>query len=123
MKCPTCGQRTKLLNSGPVACGYMIRRSRQCKHGHKFNTYEVDDTLDRSIFKYGRDKRRIDGFIKAAKRFARDMKIVSQIKKGEKFICIAAEFGVSPTRVIHIARREGLPCRKAANAAKFRRVA
>lgn len=109
MNCPKCGADTgRVRETRELAQGYVLRRARTCKNGHKFATYEVDDSIAKTILKHAAGPQRIEKFKKSAQRYERDQRIIARLESGEKHAVVAAEFGLSDNMVSTIARRSGV---------------
>lgn len=86
-------------------------RRRQCSgpQEHKFTTYEVDASLKKTVLKMAANPARIRRLERSAQLAARNELIVARLRKGEKCMTVAADFGLSDNMVSTIARRAGLP--------------
>ena len=111
MRCPKCGRATSVVETRAENDGLVIRRRRECGHcGHRFNTYEVDEGLSKTIAKYL--KPHIAALNKRHTLTKRNEKIADRLMAGEKHVVIAADFGLSDNMITHIARQIGIPPRR-----------
>lgn len=85
--------------------GYVNRRRRRCSNGHVFSTYEVDDSLEKTVVRNALSPTRIGGRIASAMQFERDEEIRSRREKGEKIMVLSIEYGLSETQISIIARK------------------
>lgn len=109
MRCRECGLATRVLATRENTEGFVLKRTRTCTNGHKFNTYEIDDTLEGSVQKYASSPARIATLHKTIQLWWRNKRIVERLQMGEKHAVVALEYGLSPNMVSTIARRAGLP--------------
>ncbi len=108
MKCPKCGMITEVKETRGHHDGVVNKRRRECRWcGNKFNTYEIDDGLEKTLKKY------LAAHIKAVQKqqalTLRNEKIIARLEAGEKHMVVAADFGLSDNMISTIARRAGIP--------------
>jgi len=111
MKCTKCGHGdTQVLETRKIQGGQVTRRHRACGQcGHTFNTYEIDDTLLKTIKKYALNEGREKALTRRSNLHARNEQILAMLKSGEKHSVVASQFGLSDNMISTIARRAGVP--------------
>lgn len=108
MKCQKCGHATAVVETRLEDSGVFVRRRRQCAVcAHRFNTYEISDTLANTIKKYA--SAHVIGTLKRWALAARDKEIVRRVLNGEKRYMLAEEFHVKANTITAVTRKAGLP--------------
>lgn len=107
MRCVRCGRLTEVRETRTQDSGVVNRRRRECTEcGHKFNTYEIDDALEKTLKKYL--KPHVKSVAKAQVLNRRNERIIDRLKAGDKHSVVANEFGLSDSSVSTIARNAGV---------------
>lgn len=107
MRCPKCGGPTAVSETRAESDGVFNRRRRQCDLcAHRFNTYEISDTLANTIKKYA--AAHVVGTKKRWALAARDKEIVRRVLNGEKRYMLAEEYGVKSNTITAVTRKAGL---------------
>lgn len=111
MRCKTCGSPDcRTLETRELLGGTLARRRKLCLTcGAKFNTFELYDSLWKTIVKYAKPSAAA-----LAKRWAlreRNARVCERLMAGEKCETVGLDFGLSPSMVATIARQQGLPPR------------
>jgi len=94
-----------------VHADVVTRRTRNCTDcNNKFNTYEVDEGIWKTLRTY------IPAHANAVERkkirFIRNQRIATLLRQGEKHAVIAHQFGLSDNMVSTIAAEMGIPSRR-----------
>ena len=102
MRCAVCGSTDlKVLETREWLDGAMLRRRRECVHGHRFNTVEVVES--KTITKYSRPAAK--SVATKGNLWIRDTAIVAQIRSGKSGQQVAKAFHISPSTVSWILKR------------------
>lgn len=104
MRCRTCGGALRTVETRAAANGFIAKRLRECPRKHRYWTYEVDDSLLKTVIKFAERPGRIDQIEARVARYYRDQQIIERAKT-EKHSVIAAEFGLSDNMVSTIVKR------------------
>lgn len=112
MRCTRCGADTVVKYTKAAGEGFVVERRRWCFNGHRFSTFEVDDSMAETLRKFALRPGRIGGLVARAARWSRDASIAARAQAGEKHASIASDFGLSDNMVSTIARRFGLAGKK-----------
>lgn len=112
MKCPKCNHTTTVSETRELYSDVVNRRKRHCTHcGYKYNTYEIGDSLWRTIQKH--IPAHVHGVEKQRIRRQRNEMIRQRLLAGEKHASIAMDFKLSDNMVSHLAKQMGVPSRRA----------
>ena len=100
-----------MLGSRSMHADVVVRRARECKVcGHKYNTYEVDEGIWKSIRKL------LPPHADAVERkkilYSRNLRIAALLKQGEKHAVVAQQFDLSDSMISTIAAEMGIPSRR-----------
>lgn len=112
MKCPKCNGTTTVSETRELYSDVVNRRKRHCMTcGYKYNTYEIGDAIWKTIQKY------IPAHAHAVEKQRilrqRNEAIRQRLLTGEKHASIAMDYGLSDNMVSTIAKRLGVPSRRA----------
>lgn len=120
MKCRHCGEELRVVATREIGEGYVPKRTRECANGHRYNTYEIDDSLYSSSIRTALAPTRIGAFVAASLRWKRDAEIVARARAGEKYELISMDTGLSRNRVSEIVSGVGLVSKRIAPARRAR---
>ena len=111
MKCIKCGGDTTVSETRNLHADVVTRRTRKCTVcDHKFSTYETDEGIWKSIRKL--IPAHADAVEKKKILFARNQRIATLLRQGEKHAAVAHQFGLSDNMVSTIAAEMGIPSRR-----------
>lgn len=109
MICSACGQHdARVLDSRRVFQGSVIKRTRGCICGAKFQSYEINGAIWNTVKKWAV----ASNLVAQRKRHilhARNEAIADQLRSGVRAQDVAKDFGLSPEMVSTIRKRAGLP--------------
>lgn len=105
MRCTKCGSATRVIETRDVESRFVIRRRRECTNGHRFNSFEVDESLQKTLAKQAARRNRIEAIERRIERWHRDLSIVRRAYGGEKVLAIAVDLGMPESTVAHIVRK------------------
>lgn len=108
MRCVNCSRECRVAETREAYAGLAVRRRRECEHcGHRFNTFEIDDGLLKTLRKY------LGPHMKAVRKrqalTLRNEQILAMLREGNKHAVVASYFGLSDNMISTIARRAGVP--------------
>lgn len=104
MRCRVCGDPLRVVETREEAYGLIVRRVRLCPRGHRYSTYEVDDSLQKTIIKFAERRDRIEHMMDRIERYRRNERIVRRAASGEKHELIAVNESIAPNTVSHVVR-------------------
>lgn len=105
MRCRVCGDPMRVVETREEAYGLMVRRVRLCKRGHRYSTYEVDDSLRKTIIKFAERRERIEKMMDRIELYRRNERIVRRVNAGEKYKVIAHDEGIAENSVCDVIRK------------------
>jgi uncharacterized protein YbcI len=106
MRCVMCGALTQVIETREVGTKFIIRRRRLCRNGHRFNSFEIDESLEGMIVKMATRRNRIEAIEKRIARWHRDQDIMRRARAGEKVLSIAVDLGMPESTVASVVRVE-----------------
>lgn len=99
MRCHECGEASRVLETRKVHDGHVLRRRRICNNGHRFNSYEVGD----SVYNAVSPTRKAQAFAmieKTVALYARDLRLWrGRVLKRIKLIALALGEGMEEPAV------------------------
>ena len=99
------------METRDVYSDVVTRRARKCTVcNHKFNTYEVDEGIWKTVRKH--IPAHADAVEKKKILFARNQRIAALLRQGEKHSVIANQFGLCDSMISTIAAEMGIPSRR-----------
>lgn len=104
MRCRVCGADLRTLETRAAAGGFVVKRLRECPNGHRYSTYEVDDSLEKTVIKFAERRDRVTKIEARVRRYHRNAAIIDKALQ-EKHSVVAEEFGLSDNMVSTIVRR------------------
>ena len=96
----------RVLATRAEAEGFLLRRTRECDHGHRYATLEVDDSLTGTVLRFATRRARIQALQARVARWHRNQRVLQMDAAGEKHAVIARETGLSDNMVTHIVRKQ-----------------
>lgn len=101
MKCPHCGAWSDVLETR-TKDDWVTKRRRRCANDHRFNTYEVLET----VWQHGRHRHKVavKTVLSRIKLWLRNQRIRAELAAGHKGVDVAARHGISPDLVSLIKR-------------------
>ena len=112
MKCPKCNGMTTVLETRDMYSDVVNKRRRKCNTcGYKYSTYEIGDAIWKTMQKY--IPAHVHGVEKERIRRQRNEVIRQRLLTGEKHASIAMDFKLSDNMISTIAKRMGVPSRRA----------
>ncbi len=112
MRCVMCGALTQVIETREVGTKFIIRRRRLCRNGHRFNSFEIDESLEGMIVKMATRRNRIEAIEKRIARWHCDHGIARRARAGEKVLAIAVDLGMPESTVAHIIRKHEMSERR-----------
>ena len=105
MRCPTCGTTSSdVLETRKWLDDTYLKRTRVCHNGHRFQTFEISHRLYKTMARYAKVSAKAT--IKEGDTWKRDKTIVRLVLAGARIDHTAEKYGLSPTRVGQIVKRD-----------------
>ena len=97
MKCRHCGGALRTIATREVNDGYVTKRTKLCRAGHRYFTFEVDDNLRTTVEKPSRSRELT--LQRNAARYIRNQAIRRRRADGWSLKRLATTYGIAETTV------------------------
>ncbi len=95
----------RVVETREEAYGLIVKRVRTCPRDHRYSTYEIDDSLRKTLIKFAERRERIEHIVDRIERYRRDERVFRRASAGEKHVIIALDEGIAPNTVSDIVRK------------------